>query len=121
MLDINKLVAAESMAPCDADAFLSDLDTWNEDMARQAAHEEGLELSDAHMDVICYLRDHYAECGPDANARSLLRNMEEAYIEQGGRKYLYQLFPHGPVTQGCHLAGLPTPAGNADLSFGTRH
>lgn len=121
MLDINKLIAAESMAPCDADAFLSDLDTWNEDMARQAAREEGLELSDERMDVICYLRDHYAECGPEANARNLLHNMEEAYIEQGGRKYLYTLFPRGPVTQGCRLAGLPTPAGNADPSFGTTH
>ena len=98
MLDINKLIAAEQMAPCDADAYLNDLDTWSEDKARQAAYEEGLYLTDAHMDVICYLRDHFAECGPDSSARSLLRNMEEAYIEQGGRKYLYQLFPHGPVT-----------------------
>lgn len=121
MLDINKLVNAESMAPCDADAFLNDLDTWNEEKARQVAQEEGLELTDAHMDVICYLRDHFAECGPEANARSLLRNMEEAYIEQGGRKYLYRLFPRGPVTQGCRLAGLPTPAGNVDLSFGSVH
>jgi len=121
MLDINKLVAAENMAPCDADAFLNDLETWNEDKARRVAHEEGLELTEAHMDVICYLRDHFAECGPDANARTLLRNMEEAYIEQGGRKYLYKLFPRGPVTQGCRFAGLPTPAGNLDLSFGTAH
>ncbi len=120
-MDINKLVAAETMAPCDADAFLSDLANWNEDLARRAAHEEGLELSEAHMDVICYLRDHYAECGPEANARLLLRNLEEAYSEQGGRKYLYRLFPRGPVTQACHLAGLPTPAGNRDLSFGSVH
>ena len=34
MLDINKLVAAESMAPCDADAYLNDLDTWSEDIAQ---------------------------------------------------------------------------------------
>jgi tRNA 2-thiouridine synthesizing protein E len=121
MMDINKLVAAEQMAPCDADAFLSNLETWSEDMAREAAHQEGFELSEEHMDVICYLRDHFAECGPDDNARSLLRSMEDAYIEQGGRKYLYRLFPHGPVTQGCRLAGLPTPAGNADPSFGSVH
>lgn len=121
MLDINKLVMAETLAPCDADAYLSNLDTWNEDRARDMAQREGLELSDAHMDVICFLRDHYAECGPDRNARSLLRAMEEAYIEQGGRRYLYHLFPRGPVTQGCRIAGLPTPAGNADPSFGSVH
>lgn len=121
MLDINKLVTAEHMAPCDADAFLQDLDTWNEDMARHAAGQEGLLLTEEHLDVICYLRDHFAECGPQDNARSLLRSMEEAYVEQGGRKYLYTLFPRGPVTQGCRLAGLPTPAGNFDPSFGTVH
>lgn len=121
MLDINKLVAAETMAPCDADAFLQDLETWSEDMARNAARDEGLNLTDEHMDVICFLRDHFAECGPEDNARGLLRSMEDAYIEQGGRKYLYKLFPRGPVTQGCRLAGLPTPAGNADPSFGSVH
>ena len=105
MLDINKLIAAEQMAPCDADAYLNDLDTWSEDKARQAAYEEGLYLTDAHMDVICYLRDHFAECGPDSSAHSLLRNMEQAYIEQGGRKYLYRLFPHGPSGRLAHPGG----------------
>lgn len=121
MLDINKLVTAENMAPCEADAYLNDLENWNEDQARKTARDEGLELTDAHMDVICYLRDHFAECGPEENARMLLRNLEEAYIEQGGRKYLYRLFPRGPVSQGCRFAGLPTPAGNADPSFGSVH
>ncbi len=121
MLDINKLVMAENLAPCDADAYLHDLDTWNEDMAREQAHREGIELSDAHLDVICFLRDHFSECGPDPSARSLLKVMEDAYAGEGGRKYLYRLFPRGPVTQGCRLAGLPTPAGNADPSFGSVH
>lgn len=121
MLDINKLVMAETLAPCDADAYLIDLDTWSEDMARGQALSEGIELTDSHMDVICYLRDHFAECGPESNARSLLKAMEESYMEQGGRKFLYKLFPHGPVTQGCRLAGLPTPPGNADPSFGSVH
>jgi tRNA 2-thiouridine synthesizing protein E len=121
MLDINKLVMAETLAPCDADAYLNDLDTWNEDMALSLAEAEGIELSEEHLDVICTLRDHYAECGPANNARSVLRALEEVYRDQGGRKYLYRLFPRGPITQGCRLAGLPTPAGNADPSFGSVH
>lgn len=121
MLDINKLVSAESLAPCDADAYLNDLDNWNEEQARALAAREGINLTESHLDVICYLRDQYAECGPPANARALLKTLESAYRDQGGRKYLYQLFPRGPVTQGCLLAGLPTPPGNTDPSFGSVH
>lgn len=121
MLDINKLLMADNLAPCEADAYLNDLDAWSEDKARGLARQEGIEFTDTHLDVVCFLRDHYAECGPDKNARSLLKAMEDAYADQGGRKFLYSLFPHGPVTQGCRLAGLPTPPGNADPSFGSVH
>lgn len=121
MQDINKLVLADTMAPCEAEAYLNDLEEWSEESARSLARQEGIELTDAHMDVICYLRDHFAECGPAPNARTLLRAMEETYLDQGGRKYLYGLFPRGPVTQASRLAGLPTPPGNKDLSFGSVH
>lgn len=121
MLDINKLVSAETLAPCDADAYLNDLENWNEDQARAMAKREGIELTESHLDVLCTLRDQYAECGPPANARVLLKSLESAYHDQGGRKYLFQLFPYGPVTQGCRLAGLPTPPGNTDPSFGSVH
>lgn len=121
MMDINKLVNAESLAPCDAEAYLNDLESWNEELAHKRAREEGIELTDEHLDVICYLRDQYADCGPAANARTLLKTLEGAYRDQGGRKYLYRLFPRGPVTQACRLAGLPTPPGNLDPSFGSVH
>ena len=121
MLDINKLIQAEHMAPCEADAWLNDLEPWTEEDARLIARDEGFDLTDAHRDVICFLRDQFTECGPAANARALLHTLEEAYAAEGGRKYLYHLFPHGPVTQGCELAGLPVPPGNFDRSFGTVH
>jgi tRNA 2-thiouridine synthesizing protein E len=121
MLDINKLLAAEAMAPCDADAFLSDLPEWNENLARDQAWSEGLDLSAERLEALCWLREHHAACGPAPNARSLLRAMEEAFQREGGRRYLYELFPRGPISQGSRLAGLPTPPGNADPSFGTSH
>ncbi len=121
MLDINKLIHAEHLAPCEADAFLANLDDWSETSARNAALSEQLELTEERLDALCWLREHHAACGPAANARSLLRAMEASFEHEGGRRYLYELFPRGPISQGCRLAGLPIPPGNTDPSFGTSH
>lgn len=120
-MDINKLIMAEHMAPCDAIDWTLDIAPWSEESARTAARAEAIEMDDRHMEVLCFLRDQHSECGPAKNARSLLRTMEESFASEGGLRYLYRLFPHGPVTQGCRLAGIPVPAGNADASFGTVH
>lgn len=120
-MDINKLIGAESLPPCEAAALAYDLDPWSEDIARRRAAEEQLDFNQERLDALCWLRDQYLTCGPAANARTLLRAMEEHYRPDGGRRYLYELFPLGPISQGCRLAGLPVPAGNLDPSFGTRH
>jgi tRNA 2-thiouridine synthesizing protein E len=53
------------------------------------------------------------------NARELHDALEEKFHVKGGMRYLYVLFPGGPIAQGCRLAGLPTPTGAVDLSFGS--
>lgn len=121
MQDINKLIQAENLAHCEAAAFLQDLEPWSEEQAQRAAQAEHMELGEAHMDVLCWLRDYYADCGPATNARALLSAMEEAFAQNGGKRYLFKLFPGGPVTQGSRLAGLPIPPGSVDPSFGSTH
>lgn len=121
MLDINKLINAESLAGGEANEFLMDMEPWTEGQARKLAKAEELELTEEHMEVLCWLRDHFAECGPTDNGRTLTRALDESFAAQGGLKYLYRLFPKGPVTQGCRLAGLPVPPGSLDKSFGTTH
>lgn len=118
MMDINKLIATENMSACEAEVFLNDMESWTEQQARDLARSQGLELSDEHMDVICWLRDLYADCGKPENGRALTHAMEETFSDQGGKKYLYWLFPNGPVLQGCRLAGLPVPESTVDRSFG---
>lgn len=121
MMDINKLIDAEDLPPCEAAARLSDLDPWSEEVARQIAADEQLDLDEARLDALSWLREHYMTCGPAPNARTLLRAMEEHFRLEGGRRHLFELFPRGPISQGCRLAGLPEPSGNIDPSFGTRH
>jgi len=95
------------------------LQNWNEEQARGIAKEEGVELTDAHFEVIQRLRDYYLENGSVESGRELGDILDEAFSDQGGRQYLRRLFPQGPVTQGMRFAGLPVPAHSEDEGFGT--
>lgn len=91
---------------------------WNQQKAELRAKEKGIVLDDAHWEVIHFLRQHYASYGPVTHARQLTRALESKFATQGGNKYLYQLFPDGPVTEGCYIAGLTPPADSRNDSFG---
>ena len=93
---------------------------WNEADATRMAREEGLELSADHLEVLKALQEYFSKHDkPDMNARELHDALDERFHSRGGMKYLYVLFPAGPVAQGCHLAGLPIPPGAIDRSFGS--
>jgi tRNA 2-thiouridine synthesizing protein E len=85
---------------------------------RQAA-KRGLELSTEHMAVINFVLDFYEHCDDCQNARVLADMMQDEFMQQGGRKYLYQLFPDGPLSTIHDLADLPKLGNESDRSFGT--
>ena len=118
MFDINKMTA-DAVRGRGPQGMLADLDDWSVSRAEEIAREEGVTLTDAHWKVIHLLRDHYRHHGPAPHARQLLDGLAENFGREGGRKYLYQLFPRGPVSQGCRIAGLPLPAYSSDPSFGS--
>lgn len=94
---------------------------WSPDEARQSVAGEGLKPVDAHWETVRALQEYFArhEDGPPVNARELHDALDERFHARGGMKYLYRIFPGGPVTQGCRLAGLEPPAGSADPGFGS--
>jgi TusE/DsrC/DsvC family sulfur relay protein len=96
-----------------------ELQGWDEDRAREIAAAEGVELTDEHFKVIHKLRDYYRDNGLTETGSELGDMLDEAFSEQGGRKYLHTLFPEGPVAQGMRIAGLPVPAHTENESFGT--
>ena len=91
---------------------------WDRDSAGHAAASEGIELADAHCEVITFLRRYYLDHGWPRQPRVLINEMDNAFSEQGGTRYLYRLFPQGPLTQGTRIAGLPEPANVNNRSFG---
>jgi tRNA 2-thiouridine synthesizing protein E len=97
---------------------------WSREDAEESARQEGLTLTDAHWRVVRALQAFYArreEADEEAtvNVRELHDALDEEFHAEGGSKYLYTLFPKGPLAQGCLLAGLQAPAGAQDKGFGS--
>ncbi|MFZ0106229.1 MAG: TusE/DsrC/DsvC family sulfur relay protein [Thiobacillus sp.] len=116
MLDINKWVSQEHAEPT-LRGHLIELEPWTEEMARR----DGLELSDDHLAIIRYLRDCYADHGGKVNARTLMKTLEDESAGLGRHRFLYSLFPRGPIATASRYAGLPLPPGTRDPSFGSTH
>jgi len=93
---------------------------WTPTAAAEAARQEGLELGEDHWEALRALQEYYARHEPTAvNLRELHDALDEKFHRQGGIRRLYQLFPGGPVAQGCRIAGLKAPAGAIDRGFGS--
>lgn len=95
----------------DAQGYLLNLDDWNEEVAEQIAAIEGIPLSEAHWEVVLFVRAFYQEYKTSPAIRSLVKAMEQKYgPEKGSSRYLFRLFPKGPAKQATKIAGLPKPA-----------
>ncbi len=94
---------------------------WSRAQAQRQAEAEGLVMTDVHWRVVKALQAyfHRHEDQPSISIRELHDALDEAFHAEGGLKRLYELFPGGPVAQGCRLAGLPIPPGAVDRSFGS--
>lgn len=103
----------------DPEGYVAEIEAWSEAEANRRAQAQGLLLSKDHWEVIRFLRSQHEGRGQAPNARALLQSLEQKFASKGGRKWLYLLFPKGPVTQGCHISGVPVPVNHADPSFGT--
>ncbi len=85
------------------EGYLTNPEQWNEDIAREIAQEEGIELTDKHFEVLNFLREQFNE-----GAALTIRKLGNSGITD--IKGLYQLFPGGPLKKSSRIAGIPKPA-----------
>lgn len=96
----------------DDDGYLQNLDDWSKELAEHIASLEGIQLTDAHWEVINFLRDYYQKYQIAPMIKILVKEIGKVMgPEKGNTKYLYELFPAGPAKQACKIAGLPKPTG----------
>ena len=88
------------------EGFFVDPGQWTEDMAPELARREGIEeLTDAHWQVIRFMRAEYLAKGTGPTVRVLGKTSGVSIKE------LYQLFTKGPAKTAAKIAGIPKPRG----------
>ena len=94
---------------------------WSPAEGESTAVADGLHPDDGLWEAVRALQEFYARHAEDrsVNVRQLRDALDERFHSRGGMKYLYRLFPGGPIAQGCRIAGLEPPAGSTDSGFGS--
>ena len=88
------------------EGFFVHPEQWSEEMAAELARREGIdELTDAHWQVIRFMRAEYVAKGTGPTVRVLGKTSGVSIKE------LYQLFPKGPAKIAAKIAGIPKPRG----------
>ena len=90
--------------------FLVKTAEWNEAVAVQLAAFNQIALTEAHWEIILYMRHYYLQYKHLPNARVFTKAIAKEFGEEkGNSRYLHKLFPDGPLKYTCKLAGLPKP------------
>lgn len=96
----------------DEEGYLKNFHDWNEDVAKVMAEQDEINLTEAHWEIINFVREYYEEYLVSPGVRVLTKAVgKKLGPEKGNSKYLYNLFPYGPGKQVNRYAGSPKPAG----------
>ena len=105
-------MSAHACPPTHDDGFLIDGRLWNEQVAEQLAGQIPLTLTDAHWEIIRFIREYHHRFQHLPNNRLFVKAVERALgPEKGNSRYLNALFNGSPVRYACLIAGLPKPPG----------
>ena len=90
--------------------FLIKTADWNEEVAVKLAELNNMFITEAHWEIILFIRRYYLQFKHLPNARVFTKAVAKELGEvKGNSRYLHKLFPDGPLKYACKLAGLPKP------------
>lgn len=95
----------------DDNGYLQNIDDWQPELAPILAQSEAIELTEAHWEVVHFVREFYLEFNTSPAIRALVKAMGvKLGADKGNSRYLHRLFPKGAAKQATKIAGLPKPA-----------
>jgi dissimilatory sulfite reductase related protein len=98
-------MSAQLSVQIDGEGFLVNRDDWSEEVARELAQVDEMEISDEVMNYILEARRMYDEDGVVPPIRKFAKAMNV------DSKHLYDVFKKGPMKLICKWGGLPKPTG----------
>ena len=105
------LVYKDQHIPTDKQGYLLDHSLWHKEVGQVMALHDAFDLTDAHWEVIDFVRRFYLTYNTSPAIRALTKAMKAEFGEEKATsRYLYRLFPDGPAKQATKYAGLPKPA-----------
>ena len=87
------------------EGFLTKYDEWDEEIAKALAAQIEVEMTEAHWNIIKFLRADFKTQGETATARRVQTVGGVPVKEQ------FVLFPKKPAKKMAYIAGLPKPKG----------
>ncbi|MBU2871466.1 TusE/DsrC/DsvC family sulfur relay protein [Colwellia sp. E2M01] len=101
----------DNIIPTDKQGYLLDHLLWQKELAVVMAKNDEFVLTDAHWEIINFVRQFYLTYNTSPAIRALTKAMKNEFGEaKASSRYLYKLFPEGPAKQATKYAGLPKPA-----------
>ena len=101
----------QQLIETDSQGYLLDHTLWSESLALLIAEQDEMTLTQAHWEVIRFVREFYLTYNTSPAIRALTKAMKAEFGEEkASSRYLYRLFPEGPAKQATKYAGLPKPA-----------
>jgi tRNA 2-thiouridine synthesizing protein E len=95
-----KTIAGVNLEVTD-EGYIVDSSKWTEEIAKEIAKEEGIELTEKHFEVIKFIRDN-------VDSGLTIRKIGKSGIVD--IKGFYDLFPGGPLKVSTKIAGITKPA-----------
>lgn len=104
-------MATVIQAERDSEGYLVDPEAWDDEIARQLAAEEALDLTERYWPILHFMREYWRErqVAPDVRHVAGFLAEHEGLDKKLAKEELFVLFPYGYVKQACKIAGMMRP------------
>lgn len=98
---MEKTIAGQQVS-VNEEGYLTDMNQWTADIAKEIASESNIELTPRHFEVLNFLREQQQK-----DTALTIRGVGKSGVVD--IKEFYALFPKGPLKISSKIAGIPKP------------